>query len=153
MGHKLRIFVIAILCLALTTLAACSTVSSIRGKQGASNDSEATQVKPEDPLARPTQVAWTSARARHCGFIFDPLRLRSDYLAAEARRHELGSTSGATEIQIKKLEKTYDYTFDSVTTTIQDNPAYCTKSRTDAIRKDLNRYLAGDYTPSARAAR
>ncbi len=143
MGRKLPIFVIAILCLALTTLAACSTVNR---KQGASNDAEATQLKPEDPLARPTQVAWTSARARHCGFIFDPSRLRSDYLAAEVRK-------GATESQMEKLKKTYDYTLDSVTTTIQDNPIYCNKSRTDAIRKDLNRYLAGDYTPSATAGR
>jgi hypothetical protein len=54
---------------------------------------------------------------------------------------------------MKKLEKAYDYTFDSVTVTIQDDPTYCNKSRADAIRKDLNRYLAGDYTPSARAAR
>lgn len=146
MGRPLPIFVVAIVCLALTTLAACGTVSRIRGKQGASNDAEATQVKPEDPLARPTQVAWTSARARHCGFIFDPSRLRSDYLAAEVRK-------GATESQMEKLKKTYDYTLDSVTITIQDNPTYCNKSRTDAIRKDLNRYLAGDYTPSARAAR
>ena len=146
MGRKLPIFVIAILCLALTTLAACGTVSRVRGKQGASNDAEATQVKPEDPLARPTQVAWTSARARHCGFIFDPSRLRSDYLAAEARK-------GTTESQMKKLKQAYDYTLDSVTITIQDNPIYCNKSRTDAIRKDLNRYLAGDYTPSATAAR
>jgi hypothetical protein len=146
LGRKLPIFVIAIVCLALTTLAACGTVSRVRGTQGASNDAEATQMKPEDPLARPTQVAWTSARARHCGFIFDPSRFRSDYLAAEARK-------GATEIQIKKLTKAYDYTLDSVTITIQDNPTYCNKSRTDAIRKDLNRYLAGDYTPSARAGR
>ena len=146
MGRKLPIFVVAILCLALTTLAACSTVSSIRGTQGASNDAEATQMKPEDPLARPTQVAWTSARARYCGFIFDPSRLRSDYLAAEARK-------GATESQMKKLKKAYDYTLDSVTITIQDDPTYCNKSRTDAIRKDLNRYLAGDYTPSATAGR
>jgi hypothetical protein len=153
LGRKLPILVVAILCVALTTLAACGTVSRIRGKQGASNDAEATQVKPEDPLARPTQVAWTSARARHCGFMFDPVRLKSDYLASEARRYGLGSTGGTTDIQMKKLEKTYDYTFDSVTVTIQDDPAYCNKSRADAIRKDLNRYLAGDYTPSARAAR
>ena len=143
MGRKLPFFVIAISCLALTTLAACGTVSR---KQGASNDAEATQLKPEDPLARPTQVAWTSARARHCGFIFDPVRLRSDYLAAEARK-------GATESQMKKLKKAYDYTLDSVTITIQDDPTYCNKSRTDAIRKDLNRYLAGDYPPSATAGR
>lgn len=146
LGRLLPVFVIATLCLALTALAACGTVSRIRGKEGASNDAEATQMKPQDPLARPTQVAWTSARASHCAFIFDPARLKADYLAAEAR-------TGSTEIQMKKLEHAYDYTLDSVTRTIQNDPGYCTKARIDAIRKDFNRYLAGDYSPSARAAR
>ena len=54
---------------------------------------------------------------------------------------------------MKKLKKAYDYTLDSVTITIQDDPTYCNKSRTHAIRKDLNRYLAGDYTPSTTAGR
>jgi hypothetical protein len=40
-----------------------------------------------------------------------------------------------------------------VTATIKDNLRYCNNERTAAIRKDLNRYLAGDYTPSARMAR
>jgi len=103
-------------------------------------------VAPEDPLARPTQVGWTSARASHCGFIFNPAELRANFLAAEAQ-------AGNTPEQMQKIERAYDYTLQSVTATIKDNLRYCNNERTAAIRKDLNRYLAGDYTPSARMAR
>jgi hypothetical protein len=54
---------------------------------------------------------------------------------------------------MQKIERAYDYTLESVRATIADNLAYCSKERTTAIRKDLNRYLAGDYTPSARMGR
>ena len=134
-----------IVALAAGQFAACSTVDKVRGKDGASNDAEAVEVKPEDPLARPIQVAWTSARAKYCGFLFDPARLRANFMASAA--------AGASPDQIKKLERAYDYTFESVTAGIGDDPSYCSKARTDAIRIDLNRYLAGDFTPSARAGR
>ncbi len=55
--------------------------------------------------------------------------------------------------QMEKIERAYDYTLQSVTATIRDDLRYCSQERTAAIRKDLNRYLAGDYTPSARMAR
>jgi starvation-inducible outer membrane lipoprotein len=132
--------------IAALSLASCSTIDKVRGKEGvASNDAEAANVKPEDPLSRPIQVAWTSARAKYCGFLFDPVRLRASYLASAAATN--------TPDQMKKIEHAYDYTFDSVTAGIGDDPSYCSKARTDAIRVDLTRYLAGDYTPSARAAR
>lgn len=92
------------------------------------------------------QVGWTSARASYCGFIFDPAQLRASYLASEAR-------AGKSPEEIAKLERAYDYTRDSVTASIKSNLAYCNKERTNAIRRDLNRYLAGDYTPSARMGR
>jgi hypothetical protein len=132
--------------LAVAPLAACGTVDRIRGKEGASNDAEAVKVKPEDPLARPIQVAWTSARASHCGFLFDPARLRAAFLASEA-------ASGVQQAQMAKIQQAYDYTTDSVLAGIKDDLSYCSKERTDAIRADLNRYLAGDFAPSARAAR
>ena len=100
---------------------------------------------PQDPLARPIQVGWTSARATHCGFVFNPDQLRSNFMAAEAR-------AGASPEQMQKIERAYDYTRDSVAATIKDDLGYCNKDRTAAIRRDLNRYLAGDYTPSARMA-
>lgn len=127
-------------------LAGCSSVEKVTGKIGANPEKEARNVAPEDPLARPMQVGWTSARASHCGFIFDPNQLRADYLASEAR-------AGKTPQEIAKLERAYDYTRESVAKTIKTDLSYCSKERTAAIRRDLNRYLAGDYTPSARMGR
>jgi hypothetical protein len=130
----------------LAAVSACGTVDRVRGpKEGASTELEARSVAPQDPLARPIQVAWTSARASHCGFVFNPDQLRSNFMAAEAR-------TGASPDQMQKIERAYDYTLQSVAATIKDNLNYCNKDRTDAIRRDLNRYLSGDYTPSARMA-
>jgi hypothetical protein len=132
---------------ALLALSACSTIDQVRGnKEGASSEKEARNVASSDPLARPIQVGWTSARATHCGFIFDPDQLRSNYLASEAQ-------AGATPEQMQKLVRAYDYTRESTLATIKDNLGYCNKERTAAIRSDLNRYLAGDYAPSARMGR
>lgn len=103
-------------------------------------------MKPSDPLARPIQVGWTSARASHCGFIFNPEQLRSNYLAAEAQ-------TGVSPQQMQKIQEAYDYTRQSTLDTIKDNHGYCNKERTTAIRSDLNRYLAGDFSPTARMAR
>jgi hypothetical protein len=127
-------------------LSGCSTIDYVRHKDGASTEKEARSMAPEDPLARPTQVAWTSARASHCGFVFNPTQLRSDFMAAEIQ-------AGNTPEQMQKIERAYDYTLQSVTATIKDDLRYCNKERTAAIRKDLNRYLAGDYTPSASMGR
>ena len=131
---------------ALLALSACSTIDQVRGKDGASSEKEARDVASNDPLARPIQVGWTSARATHCGFIFDPDQLRSNYLASEAQ-------AGATPEQMQKIVRAYDYTRESTLASIKDNLGYCNKERTAAIRTDLNRYLAGDYAPSARMGR
>ena len=130
---------------ALLALSACSTIDQVRGKDGASSEKEARDVASNDPLARPIQVGWTSARASHCGFIFDPVLLRSNYLAAEIQ-------SGIPQEEMKKIAQSYDYTRESTLASIKDNLGYCNKERTAAIRSDLNRYLAGDYAPSARMA-
>jgi hypothetical protein len=127
-------------------LASCGTVERVTGHEGATTDKAARYVSPEDPLARPIQVAWTSARASHCGFMFDPAKLKADYLADETRR-------GVSPDQLAKLAQAYDYTHDSVTETISADPAYCNKERTDAIRADLKHYLGGDYSPTAHLAR
>jgi hypothetical protein len=130
----------------LLLLAACGPLERFNGsKEGASDDVAAAKVAPKDPLARPVQVAWTSARARYCGFIFDPARLRSDYLATE-------QSLGASPEEMQKLQKTYDYTYQSVTDAIKKDAYYCNKSRTDAIREALNHFLAGDYTSRAKIA-
>ena len=137
---------LAVAAAALLALSACSTVDQVRGKEGAGSEKEARNVASTDPLARPIQVGWTSARATHCGFIFDPDQLRSNYLAAEIQ-------SGIPQEEMKKIARAYDYTRESTLASIKDNLGYCNKERTAAIRSDLNRYLAGDYAPFSRMGR
>ena len=98
---------------ALAALSACSTVDRVRAKDGASTESEARNIARDDPLARPVQVAWTSARASYCGFVFNPDQLRSDFLASEVR-------AGATQVQMEKITHAYDYTRESVLAQIKD---------------------------------
>jgi hypothetical protein len=136
--HAIRAAFTAAALLLTAAHAACGTVDSLRGKSGPGS-AEATSVAPEDPTGRTVQIAWTSARASHCGFIFDPNQLRANYLASEAR-------TGKTPQEMSKVEHDYDYAHDSVTRQIKDDVDYCTKDRTATIRRDLNRYLAGDFT-------
>jgi len=145
-GSTVAACAVLALAAALLTLSACSTVDKVRGRDGASSEKEARNVASTDPLARPIQVGWTSARASYCGFIFDPNQLRSNYMASEVQ-------AGATPAQMQKIERAYDYTRQSTLASIKDDLAYCNKERTAAIRSDLNRYLAGDYAPSARMGR
>ena len=86
-------------------LAACSSGASglITGTTVTAADAPG-GITNESPMARPIGVAWTSARAKRCGFYFDPAKLRASYLAYEARqsnREQLGQRS----------EKSYDSTF------------------------------------------
>jgi hypothetical protein len=96
-------------------------------------------VAPDDPMAKPIQVAWTSARAQHCGFYFDPVKLRGSFIASEIAK-------GANADQVNKLERSYDYTRERVANQIKGNADYCTTSTVADIRQDLNRHLAGDYS-------
>jgi hypothetical protein len=93
----------------------------------------------EDPMARPVAVAWTSARAQRCGFFFDPARLRSSYLAYEAKQ-----SSGE---QLAKAEKTYDSTFKIISQRVSADPDYCSDRKGNEIKGELQRHLAGDFTP------
>lgn len=138
----------ASLAIALTALSACGTVNRVTGgpEGGASTEQEARPAKPTDPVARSTQVGWTSARAKRCGFIFSPEQLRANYIAAERG-------AGHSPTKMQKIEKAYDYTLQSVTQTISANPTYCTKDRLAEIRVDLNRHIAGDYRPRTTPAR
>jgi hypothetical protein len=93
------------------------------------------------PMARPVSVAWTSARARRCGFYFDPAKLRSAYLAFEAQQ-------GAAGDQLAKIQSSYDSTFNVISTRIGGEADYCTERRGADIKADLQRHLAGDFTPN-----
>jgi hypothetical protein len=78
--------------------------------------------------------------------VFNPDQLRADFLASEQR-------SGVPPEQMDKIAKAYDYTRQSVLDSIKNDNGYCSKERTAAIRSDLNRYLAGDFSATARMAR
>jgi hypothetical protein len=95
-----------------------------------------------DPTSRAMQVGTTSARALKCGFNFDPVKLRSQFLAAEMPA--LTNPADAT-----KLSQIYDISFKGVSKAVADQgEGYCTEAKTQKIKEALNRHLAGDYTPT-----
>ncbi len=93
----------------------------------------------EDPKSRPVAVAWTSARAKRCGFYFDPAKLKINYLAYER-------THGHPPDQLAKLESTYDTTYRVITEKVSADAEYCSERRALEIKADLQRHLAGDYS-------
>ena len=131
--------VVSLLLLAAAGLGAgCSGASGLMtGSTPAAADAPGT-LNNEDPAARPVAVAWTSARAQRCGFYFDSAKLRSSYLAFEARQ------SGT---DLAKAEKTYDSTFQTIRQRVASEPNYCTDAKSAEIKKDLTRHLAGDFRP------
>ena len=94
----------------------------------------------DDPMARPVAVAWTSARAKRCGFYFDPAKLRTSYLAYEARQ--------ASGEQYAKIEKTYDTTYKTTSEKVSQDVDYCSDRKALEIKTDLERHLAADYSPN-----
>jgi len=91
-----------------------------------------------DPVSRALDVAGTSARAIKCGYNFDPVKLRTQFLAAET-----AANPGASN-----LPQIYDTAFNGVSTAIAEKTEeYCTPDKTARIKTALNRHLAGDYTP------
>lgn len=93
-----------------------------------------------DPTQRAFQVGSTSARAVKCGFLFDPVKLKQQFLAAE-------STLGTTDMA--KVEKIYDVSFNGISRGVAQKEDYCSDAKTKEIKSDLNRHLAGDYNPRA----
>ncbi len=103
---------------------------------------EAPVVSDDNPMARPIQVAWTSARAQRCGFYFDPARLRTTYLGYEQRQ------AGMTSEQFAKIQASYDSTFKTISAKVSADPDYCSDKKGEEIKADLQRHLAGDYAPN-----
>jgi hypothetical protein len=126
------------LLLTLTALhAGCgNSASGLTGSLAA--DSPA--ITNDDPMARPVQVAWTAARAQRCGFYFDPGRLRDSYISYESRQ-------GAGGEQLAKIQSTYDSTFRTISSNVSGNADYCTDKKSAEIKADLQRHLAGDFSP------
>jgi len=139
------------------TIAGCSSTSegggllglvsptSVSEQQAAATTGPA-PTPPVDPLARPIHVAQTSARAQHCGFVFEPAKLKSAYLAHAA-------ASGVTPDELKKLELTYRFTQSKVRETIKDVKDYCSDEVLQEIREDLPPYVAGDFSKPIRVAK
>ncbi len=93
-----------------------------------------------DPMSRALQVGSTAARALKCGFNFDPVKLRTQFLAAEAV---------AAPTEADKTGKIYDTAFNGISKAVAgQSEAYCTEQKTADIKEALNRHLAGDYTPT-----
>jgi len=86
-------------------------------------------------------VAWTSARAKRCGFAFDPAKLRTLYLAYEAKQ-------GAADDAYARIEKAYDTPYRLTLEKISSDPNYCTEQKQRQIKGDLERHLIGDYSPN-----
>lgn len=104
-------------------------------------DAPAGGLSNEHPMARPISVAWTSARAKRCGFYFDPAKLQASYLAYEAQQ-------GAAGDQLAKIQSSYDSTFNTIAARINGDPDYCTDRKGADIKADLQRHLAGNFTPN-----
>ena len=100
------------------------------------NPGEATK---SDTSSRPLAVAWTSARAKRCGFSFDPAKLRNLYLAYETKQ-------GAAGEAYAKIEKAYDASYRLTLEKVSSDPNYCTEQKQHQIKVDLERHLVGDYS-------
>ncbi len=131
---------------AAIVLAGCSTsdsglsTGSLFGSSEKKTKSAASAYR-NDPTARALQVGSTSARAVKCGYNFDPAKLRASFLSSEA-------ALGAPVAQLSGIEKTYDIAYNGVTKAVTSNNAYCTAAKTQKIKADLTRHLAGDFTPT-----
>lgn len=96
-----------------------------------------------DPTGRALQVGSTSARALKCGYNFDPVKLRTQFLAAEGAANPAG---------VDQLAKIYDTAFNGVTKAVAaQGEAYCSDIKVAQIKEALTRHLAGDYTPPPQA--
>ena len=120
-------------------LAACGNSASGALTTGSAAGPAPGTIGNDHPLARPVAVAWTSARAQRCGFYFDPTKLRASYLTYEAKQ--------SPPDQLTKAEKTYDSTYKTIYDRVSGDPDYCSERTTSQIKGDLQRHLAGDFTP------
>jgi len=138
---RTRVILAATLALAGCSGSSVLTTASLTGGNAPAAAAAQPGPPPSDPTSRALQVAATSARATRCGFYFDPEKLKSNFLAAEMAQ-------GAGPEQLQKIEREYEFTRASVAKKIAEDPGYCTELKTQEIKRDLNRHLAGDFTPA-----
>ncbi|WP_439542715.1 hypothetical protein [Hyphomicrobium sp.] len=101
-------------------------------------------VVPSTPTERAFQVGTVSARAAKCGYNFDAPKLKAAYMA-----HEIGV--GTPTDQMANVEKIYNVAFGGVTKASAEDPNYCSDRKTQEIKADLTRLLAGDFEPPQKA--
>ena len=135
----------AVLLLALAAvLAGCGSNALTTGSLFGGGDKTAAAPPPpprNDPVARAFSAGAVTARAQKCGFNFDPVRLRSNFLAAETQ-------AGTPVDEVAKAGALFDRSQATVAKVIAKAEDYCSDDRIAYIRGDLNRHLAGDFTPS-----
>ena len=138
-------FIMLLTAPSLLLLAGCSGQSNttLAGMLGTPQSTASIAPPVVDATARALQVGATSARASRCGFYFDPGKLRAQFLAAETKQ-------GTSPEVLQKAEREYDYTRASVAQSTAGDPNYCTDEKAAQIKVDLNRHLAGDFTPPAK---
>ena len=144
--------ILSLLIIGASPLAGCSlgnslTTGSILGGGGTKAADASAVAAPAAPTSDPTgrafQVGAVSARAVKCGYNFDPVKLKVNFLAAEAAQ-------GLNPEGISKIDKIYDISRNGIAKAVAGNSSYCSEKKTAQIKEDLTRHLAGDFTPSQR---
>lgn len=124
-------------------LAGCGGGIGLTGKSEKPSNAAASLERANTPQNRLLQVSSTAARASYCAFGMDRAKLKADYLAYERQQ-------GATPEMLAKFDTLYDSSYNLFYTKVRENPESCSKNQIEEIRPDINRHLAGDYTPSQR---
>jgi len=128
--------------LAATALAACSSGTSLLST-GSTQPAIAAAPQPATPRDRATYAAATVAEAAKCGYNFDPVRLRANYVAWETQQ-------GTPPQELAQLEQVYDTTRNRLSAGITKTEDFCTDDQTEKIKRNLSKQLAGDFSAPAR---
>ena len=96
--------------------------------------------KPVTPMDRTIYVASTTAKAQRCGYYFDPVQLKSNYLASETQ-------AGLAPADLQKLSQAYDKVHKQISVSAGASENYCNSGVNHQVKAALNRQLAGDFTP------
>jgi hypothetical protein len=130
--------------LAVTTaLSGCGGVSLTGKSKDAPQATPVSLERQNTAENRLIQVSSTAARASYCAFGMDRAKLKANYLAYERQQ-------GASEEVVGKFDRLYDSSYNLFYNKVRENPDSCSKDQIEEIRPDINRHLAGDYTPSKR---
>lgn len=123
-------------------LSGCGGIS-LTGKSKEQPKAAVSLERENTPQNRLLQVTSTAARASYCAFGMDRAKLKANYLAYERQQ-------GASPEMLAKFDSLYDSSYNLFYSKVRQNPNACSKDQIEEIRPDINRHLAGDYTPSKR---